>query len=62
MTQTTTTMDRKATASPPSNKNPDIVEVAPNLPAGLRKACGTTGTPSCNRKSCRLESRLGSWR
>jgi nitrite reductase/ring-hydroxylating ferredoxin subunit len=36
MTQTTA-MDRKATASPPSNKNRDIVEVAPNLPAGLPK-------------------------
>ena len=36
MTQTTA-MDRKATASPPSNKSPDIVEVAPNLPAGLPK-------------------------
>ena len=36
MTQTTT-MDRKATASPPSKQNPDLVDVAPNLPAGLPK-------------------------
>src|SRR4030088_553237 len=34
MTQTNT-MERKATASPPSKQKPDLVDVAPNLPAGL---------------------------
>jgi phenylpropionate dioxygenase-like ring-hydroxylating dioxygenase large terminal subunit len=33
----TTTMDRQASVGSPSNQHPDIIEVAPSLPAGLPK-------------------------
>jgi phenylpropionate dioxygenase-like ring-hydroxylating dioxygenase large terminal subunit len=58
MTQTTT-VDRKATARPPSKQNPDLVDVAPNLPAGLPKGLRNYWYPVLQSEELPAEKPVG---